>query len=343
MPSHTEDSHFTDSQTAALYQAFEKNGRQSSAYFIFQKHVRCFVSENKADRVFYARQITPLGRVNIVFTNPLCPRNNMSALLAEFLATQCIPTLFVAVDQEVAEALRPLGYYINQTGSESRIPLESFELHGHKKKQLRHASNFGRRKRCEVKELKWDEVDAAQVRHLSDVWRKSKGVSTREMQYVTRPPVFGDEWRVRKFYCMQGDKLLAYVFFDPYFEQGKLVGYCANILRSLPERECNGAIDFTILEAVKTFQQEGVQELSLGVAPLSNIQKDENDRKGARWFSQLFYNYGNSLYACKAVAYHKSRYRPIETSWYLCTKDVSLFKAYWGLLFGLKVLGSKEL
>lgn len=335
-------SKITEKQKLALYKAFEKNGRQSSAYFIFQKHVRCFLSKNKTGRVFYARQITPLGRVNIVFTNPLCDRSSMTALLAEFLATQCIPTLFVAVDSEVAEALRPLGYYINQTGSESRILLDSFELHGHKKKQLRHAANFGLRKNCEVKELKWTDVDHAQVKRLSLKWRKSKGVSTREMQYVTRPPVFGDEWRVRKFYCMRGETLLAYVFFDPYFEQEKLVGYCANILRALPEKECNGAIDFTILEAVKIFKEEGVHELSLGVAPLSNIEKDEDDRKGARWFSQLFYNYGNSLYACKAVAYHKSRYRPIETPWYLCTKDVSLFKAYWGLLFGLKVLGFKD-
>jgi len=328
---------------ATLLKTFEQNGRQSSAYFIFQDHVQCFVSANKTDRVFYADQKTPLGRVNIVFTNPICPRQNMQALLTEFLNEQTIPTVFVAVDQEVAEALRPLGYYINQTGTESRIPLKSFELYGHKKKQLRHASNYGRRVACEVKELSWDEVDESQVKHLSEAWRKSKGVSTREMQYVTRPPVFNDEWRVRKFYCMQGDKLLAYVFFDPYFEQGKLVGYCANILRGLPEKNCNGAIDYTILEAIKIFKAEGVSELSLGVAPLSNIQQDVNDRRGARWFSQLFYKYGNRLYACKALAYHKSRYRPIETPWYLCTKDVSLFRTYWGLLFGLKVLGGKEL
>jgi len=330
-------------QNTELYDAFEQNGRQSSAYFIFQEHVQCFESENKIGQVFFASQMTPLGRVQIVFTNPICSEENMTALLKEFLAEQRVPTLFVAVDQEVAEALRPLGYYINQTGTESRIPLKSFELHGHKKKQLRHAANYGRRKNCEVKELQWCDVDEVQVKSLSNAWRKSKGVSTREMQFVTRPPVFGDEWGVRKFYCMQGDKLLAYVFFDPYFKQGKLVGYCANILRSLPERDCNGAIDYTILEAVKIFKEEGVSELSLGVAPLNNIQKDVNDRRGARWFSQLFYNYGNGLYACKALAYHKSRYRPIETPWYLCTKDVSLFRAYWGLLFGLKVLGSKEL
>jgi lysylphosphatidylglycerol synthetase-like protein (DUF2156 family) len=59
--------------------------------------------------------------------------------------------------------------------------------------------------------------------------------------------------------------------------------------------------------------------------------------------SQSLYEYGNSLYSFKGLAYHKTRYRPIETPWYLCTKDVSLFRAYWGLMFGLKVLGSKEL
>lgn len=327
---------------STVYDDFVHYGRQSSAYFIFQDNVECFHGRN-GGRVHYGVQKTPLGSVNIVFTNPLCPSSEMKQLLEEFLAVQTVPTLFDPVDKEAADALRELGYYINQIGCESRIILNDFDLSGHKKKQLRHASNFGNRHQCEVKELLWSEVDAAQVKNVSIQWLRSKGVNNRELQYATRPPVYGDEWQVRKFYCMQGDRILAYVFFDPYYNNGKLAGYCANILRSIPGKECSGALDFVILEAIKQFRDEGVPELSLGVTPLQNIQKEPGERRSIRLISKLFNEYGNSLYAFKGLAYHKSRYRPIETPWYFCTKDVSLLRTYWGILFGLKVLGGKEI
>ena len=127
-----------------LHSDFTQYGRQSSAYFIFQEGVRCFNSQH--GDVFYAEQNTPLGRVNIIFTNPLCAKGKMLLLLQDFLAQHKKPSLFVSVNIEVADALRQLGYYINQTGVESSFKLDQFDLHGHAKKQLRHASNFGKRR-----------------------------------------------------------------------------------------------------------------------------------------------------------------------------------------------------
>ena len=49
-------------------------------------------------------------------------------------------------------------------------------------------------------------------------------------------PTFENEWAVRKFYCYKGDELLGFVFFDPFFENGKTIGYTANILRSKPRQ-----------------------------------------------------------------------------------------------------------
>ncbi len=324
------------------HHAFLQHGRQSSAYFIYQRGVECFEGA-AGGRVYYAQQDTPLGKVNLVFTNPFCQREDMASLLAEFERLHKWPTVYVSVDREVAQPLKELGYRVNQIGTESRISLASFSLRGKRKKHLRHASHFGERNACVVKELDWSQVDAAQVKAISHRWLKSKGVSARELQYATRPPVYDNEWRVRKFYCMRGDTLLAYVFFDPYFDNGELKGYCANILRANPDRSANGALDYTVLEAIKVFRAEGVKELSLGIAPLQNIEAEPGERKSVRLISKLFYEYGNNLYSFKGLAYHKSRYRPIETPWYLCSKDISLFRLYWGVLFGLKVLGGKEL
>lgn len=329
-------------QNLSLRADYLAYGRQSSAYFIFQQGVRSYEG-SLGGRVHYAQQSTPFGPINFVMTNPLCPPAQLSQLLAEFDQAQTAPNIYVAVDQSVAQALRAQDYSINQVGVENSLALADFHLHGKKKKQLRHASHFGERTTCHVEERSWAEVDQQQVLDISLDWVHSKVINSREIRYATRPAVFDDEWRVRKFYCMHQDKVVAYAFFDPYFEQGKLLGYCANILRSRSDKRYNGALDFTVLEAIKTFQQEGVAELSLGIAPFHNIQAEPNERKFVRWASNWFYHHGNNFYAFKALAYHKSRYRPQQTPWYLCMKDVSLARAYWGLLFGVKALGKREL
>lgn len=326
----------------ALHKDYLAYSRQSSAYFLFQPGVQVFRGA-QGGRVHYARQSTPFGAINFVLNNPLCAREDMPALLEEFDQSQTVPNIYVAVDSEVADVLRTRSYSVNEVGVESAIPLADFNLHGKKKKQLRHASHFGERTGCEVKELSWSEVDGEQVWDISLNWIHSKVINNREIRYSTRPAVFDDEWQVRKFYCMHGDQVIAYVFFDPYYEDGHLKGYCANILRARKDHQWNGALDFTVLEAIKTFRQEGVPAVSLGVSPFHHIKPDADERKLVRWISHWFYEHGNYFYSFKSLAYHKSRYRPEETPWFLCMKNVSLARAYWGILFGLKALGSKEL
>lgn len=321
---------------------FFQHGRQSSAYFLFQPGVQCFYGP-EGGRIHYARQSTPLGPVNIIMTNPLCAQSELPGLIKAFDEAQGIPNIYAGVDGTVAEVLREMGYYTNHAGLENVVALEGFNVIGKKKKQLRHASHFGERTGCTVKELTWAQVDRGQVKALSKEWIRSKVINNREIRYCSRPATFNEEWKVRKFYCFSGDQIVGYVFFDPYYEAGELKGYCANVLRCRPGKQWNGALDFTVLEAIKVFQQEGVGELSLGLAPLHGIEAVEGEHKLVRLLCQGFYRYGNRMYAFKNLAYHKSRYRPEEIPWFLCMKDVSLFRLYWGLLFGLNAIGKKEL
>ncbi len=320
-------------------EALVQFGRQSSAYFIFQPDVRCFKGRD-GGLLHYGRQRTPLGPVNLIFTNPLTSGAQMPHLIEEFECGQSCPNVYLAVDQCVADVLRGRAYHVNQIGAEHKLDLTSFTVQGKAKKQLRHASHFGQRQGGEVRELPWNQVNANEVVAVSRRWLENKSVKQRELRYVTRPPVFDEEWGVRKFYCYQGGRLLGFIFFDPYFEQGALRGYCANILRALPEKSANGVLDFIMLAAIEVFQAEGVQELSLGVAPLQNIEAEPGERASIRLISRLLFEYGNSVYAFKGLAYHKTRYRPQLTPWYLCSKDISLLRLYWSMLSGLRVVGA---
>ena len=224
----------------------QKYGSQSSAHFLFQEDVNYFGQPSEAV-IGFVRYQGLFGHINIVFANPVCSPGRLGALINRYLEQQQVPTLFLGVDKTVAALLVQQGYSTNQIGIESYIDLNTFDTVGKHKKQLRHASNFGARHQSSAVELSWKDVDAEQVMGLSREWRARKGVSQRELKLLTRPPVFEDEPLVRKFYCFQGEKLLGFVFFEPYFNNGKVIGYCANIIRSLPDSEYSGVSDYIIL------------------------------------------------------------------------------------------------
>lgn len=314
-----------------------KYGRQSSAYFTLQQEVKIF-GDPRQGYIAYQPQTTPFGRVNIAFANPICAIYQTKALVQSFLKQIPGKSLFMGVDGDTANCLSTLGYRSNQMGTEFSFNLQDFKIQGKEKKHLRHAANLGKRHQLTIKELNWHNVDQQSVLHISESWRSQKAVNSRELKLLTRPPVFHDEWQVRKFYCFKGDKLLGYVFFDPYFKDGRIVGYCANILRKAPDAKPSDLLDYIILEAIKVFRQEGVEQLSLGISPLYNVNRETNDRPSIRYLQQFLFNYGNSLYAFKALAYHKTRYRANEHKWYFCSHDISTVKAVWAVLQGTHLI-----
>ncbi len=317
-------------------------GRQSSAYFNLQSDVRRF-GDPRLGFVAYAPVNTLLGRVNIVFANPVCAPSIQSLLLRQCLEQVPGQFLFSGIDDSVTGDLQALGFTINAMGTEFRVRIPAFDTVGRDKKQLRHAGNLGRRCQLRVREQQAREVDTRQMERISRHWRQHKRVRSHELRLLTRPPVFSDEWGVRRFYAYdREDRLLGYVFFDPFFENGNVVGYTANILRQDMEQSPSGLLDFIILEAMECFHREGIEYLSLGISPLHNIEAIPGDNPLIRHVAQFLYRHGNRLYAFRSLAYHKTRYRGEETRWYLASRETSTLKVAWSLLRGTGILGSPD-
>lgn len=312
-------------------------GDQSSAYFTLQQNTPRF-GAREIGFIAY-RTVRFLGfRFNIVFANPICDPRARPWLLERFLKQVPGRHLFVGIDQAVSRDLEALGFRINEFGTEFSVGLENFSVAGKHKKQLRHASNLDRRSPVTVREASWADVDPYQVATISRQWRENKAVGNRELSLLTRPPVLGEEWGVRKFYGYVDGELAGFVFFDPYFKNGDIAGYTANILRQDLTRSPTGFLDYIILQAMDRFREEGVPEVSLGIAPLYNVDSLPGDRPMLRRISQMLYNHGNSLYAFQALGYHKSRYRAQETKWYMATDSSSVLGIAWSILQGTGVL-----
>ena len=328
--------------TAQCEHLIQRYGRQSSAYFSLQSDVHRFGAPGLGF-IAYAPVQTFFGRVNMVFANPICKTNARPWLLRECVRRVPGTFVFSGIDASTADDLQSLGYRINEMGTEFRVRIPEFSVRGKQKKQLRHAANLGDRHNLEVREQTTDDVDLEQLGRVFESWRQHKSVDGHELRLLTRPPVLDDEWGVRKFYAYRGGQLLGCVFFDPFFEQGRVLGYTANILRQDPVNSPSGLLDYIILSAIERFRAEGIEYLSLGISPLHNVRARPGDSPTIRRTCQMLYKHGNNLYAFKALAYHKTRYRGEETPLYLATCQTPAIKVAWSMLRGTGIVGQPSM
>lgn len=302
-------------------------GDQSNSYFHLQEGISHFGIKGLGFISFY-RYEDILGPVHVTFSRPVCAPGNLTTLMDAYHDLVKVPTIFAGLNAAAAEDLTHRGYQVNDIGSEYTLPTATYEVAGKDKKWLRRVANMGK-KGVVVKEQSWAEVDAEQVRTISDAWRSTKQIKTRELKLMTRPPVFADEWGVRKFYAYRGDELLGYLFCDPYFKDGQVIGYTTNITRSKPGVKPAGVQDYLVLEVMKMLKDEGVPYLALGLSPLHAMEETKGESRLLRWVLKGFYHYGSKLYSFKSLGFHKQRFKVPGEKSYAAIRDVGPLRAAW--------------
>ena len=295
-------------------------GSQSNAYFHLQPGLRAFHLPG-AGFVTYHPQPAPGGTVPMVFVNPLCADGDLPRLLEAFLAARGPAAIFMGMAGPAAAALGDLGFSVNLFGVETCLPVQDHAVAGRAMRHLRSIRHLGARG-VEVRELAAAQVPMDEVRRISEQWLDQKRVRGRELRFLTRPPDFGDAWGVRKFYCFKDGRLVGFVFFDPYFRDGRCLGYCANILRAEPGLRPSGILDFAILEAMGRFRAEGVPELALGISPLHGLAPCPGEDTLLRLCGSLLYRWGGALYPFRALAFHKARFHGECRNLFFCKRGV---------------------
>lgn len=306
-------------------------GDQPNSYFHLQAGVNHFSVPGVGFLTYFSQWVLT-ARTHIVFARPVCSDSDVGPLLDAFMSQVKGRFIFAGMDAATAELLRVRGFCVNEFGVDFTIPLSGYVVQGKEMKYLRTVLNNAK-KGVEIRELRWDEVDGAAVERISNAWRGTKAVKKRELKLLTRPPQFRDEWAVRKFFCFKDGRVVGFVFFDPFFKDGRTIGYTANILRSEPDVKPRGILDFCILTAMDKFREEGVELVSLGCAPLHDIQPHAHERPRLRQILQFAHERGNALYSFKDLAFHKTRYRARETKLYGCVgRDSNDFLTVWAAL-----------
>lgn len=284
-------------------------GKGSLAYSSLQTGMSYFMNEELG----YVAYV-PLGdspNSVCVLADPICSEENLKPCIEAFLKDKSDP-IFLHICRATAQVLADMNFCVNELGVETFIDIQQFTLVGNKKQALRQARNNARKDNIKVREL--NSVDDSlfkAFKKISDDWMKQKVISDSDMSFVVRPIVYVDEVDVRRFIAVKDDEIVGFVIFDPMYENGEVMGYIANHLRSNLQRSYS-VVDYIILEAMEIFKAEGKRELSLGLSPLAQVDDTDEFRHSKLLKAHFKYAYekANFLYNFKNLYRHKSKYRP---------------------------------
>lgn len=256
-----------------------------------------------------------------VLGDPLTSDANKQSLLEDFLQ-QNPGSVFCQVSECTAQCLQKMGYWINEMGVDTWLDLTSYQFRGSKRAGLRYSANWLASHGYEIAEVSID----AELRHcmweLIKQWRTLR-VNKREVVFLNRQVILEDEEDVRKFVLRdrQG-QLQAFVFFDPLYRSGKVIGYVTAIKRRASTAPSYAEMGIC-KRAIEIFQSEGKQILRLGLSPLAKIS--DNQFRFSRtvhyawrylhrafWVNRFIYNF-------KGHAQFKARFGGVEQKVYFAS------------------------
>ena len=232
---------------------------------------------------------------------------------------------FCQIRRPLAEILSQRGFYINEMGVDTTLRLSDYNFDGKHKEWLRYAANWTAKRDFKILEAGFDQITPDQVEEVSETWRITRTVKRKEVRFLNRPIVLHDEQNVRKFFLLSPErKLLAFVFLDPIFRDGNVIGYVTSFKRRHPEAPLY-AEHAIMKRIIETLKQEGVEQLNLGLSPLAGIQ-DKDFRCNpmtSGLFRRMFDSKWLNRYCYNVVGHaeYKSRFRGEEEKVYFASQS----------------------
>ncbi|MES2660601.1 MAG: DUF2156 domain-containing protein [Verrucomicrobiota bacterium] len=315
-----------DDKWRVLSPFLRQYGGEALSYATIQEGMEYFIDDELGYIAFTTITHPVFARKpkRIVLSDPVCSRENLWELTGKFL--QDNPSaVFVVISEHFAEVLRDMGFKVNCIGPEPELPIQTYNTNGNWRDldMIKRARNEAKREGVVIREEKLEDIAPEKMEAVSSKWMGTKILNDREIWIYARRPIWESEPDVRKFIAY--DKLgeiIGFVFYDPVYRDGAVVGYSANTSRCDESRY--GRLATAVhMEAVDIFRGEGKEILNLCLAPFVRLQLGKyNDDKITKLFFELSEQYGNQIYNFKGLAFHKSKYRVKEKPLYFASKSL---------------------
>jgi lysylphosphatidylglycerol synthetase-like protein (DUF2156 family) len=253
----------------------------------------------------------PYKNLWIMNADPLCHPSDREEVVAAFVREgrqQGKKILAIQCGIETARIFSALGYRANHMGVETILDVQAFDLKGKSKTKIRRWINTARNAGIIVLERRFcDKGILRAAKNVSRRWLAGK-INSRELNIMTRKSRYCDEYMARIFFAYKDGIMMGYIVFDPLCENGRIIGYYADLCRISPDAP-NGTQDIIQFEALQRFKEEGCRCLSLGISPLAGIDNSHGFYNPVlSLILAINFRFGNRMYSFKGLEFHKSAY-----------------------------------
>ncbi len=313
-----------ESDRKKLEELIELHGANSNAFLAIYPGFEYFWSEGREGVIAYVSRAGAW-----VAGEPLAPADEIVALMKAFVVQAQAHgkrAVFVAVRESVALAAREAGLSTLQIGSEPRFVLDRYPPTGKTWNNVIPAAGHLEEKGAKVSEFKPDELALERRRELDTVlraWRDSRKMDSLSFFNQVRPWLYSA--KKRYFLVEFNDKVQAFVAAIPMPAAG--AWYLIDLIRR--PNSPPGSTELLALGAMKAMGQAGVREVTLGVAPLSGLNRVSENLAVYR-VMRFLYRHGGAFYGFRSLYEYKHKFAP--------TSEEAVFLVHDGL--GLRgVLG----
>ncbi len=291
----------------------------SSGFFGLMNDKNYFFNKDKTSVIAYKIA----NNVAIALSDPAGRRGDNVSTISEFIkdmSTRGLSYAFYNTSQQYSRSYKKLGMKLIKIGEEAVLPTGSFDLNTPEMKEVRYG--FNRINKLGVR-LNWHKLNEVPWAILHDVdilysgWLKGKKASPLTFSLGFYPFPLEEKAYLLTVYSDNADILAAFSFFPYDNQQGMILDL---MLRN--EKAPNGTVEGALASAVLHFKEMGYKEVSLGVAPLSNISSEKEFGlidKGLRFVFENF----NQIYDYKHLFGFKQDFRPVWTHKYMAYQKLS--------------------
>lgn len=284
-----------------------RNGRDPMDGFALLPDKRYFFSNDGDGVVAYALW----RKFAVALADPICPTESRASVIAEyvkFCTEQDWEPIFYCSHVQHRTVYEEGGFITFKVGEDARLSVSDFKLEGGKFQNLRTARNKAQKNGLT---FQWYEAKPhpdhgleAQLQLISQEWlgKKNGGEMTFDLgsfnlesirehgAAIVRTP----EGRIETFATWLS------------YNQGK--GRCLDLMRG--RHDVRDVLDFLIVEAMDHYKAIGVEEVSLGNAPLANVDAEAGVKNRQERAVKFLFDNFDQIYGYKKLFDFKRKYQP---------------------------------
>jgi len=252
----------------------------------------------------------------VALGSPCGPEQGITRAILEFRkyadSQDRVPVFYEVLEPDLFR-YHDLGFDLFKLGELALVRLEEFTLAGKRWEDLRQAVNRSVKEQLSFQMLEgpFDAALLAEVKHVSDAWLNEKGAREKsfslghfKVDYLNCSPLA----LVRR-----ADELIAFANVSrPYGPNGTASVDLMRHVAGAPR----GTMDFLFARVMQWAKDQGYEQFSLGMAPLSRVGDNPYARINER-LAALAFQYGNKLYNYQGLRRYKEKFAPQWVGAYL--------------------------